>query len=103
MNAAPLLIPVALLAATPGVELAYEAPRECPSRSDFAAAVAARGADPAASQATESHRAMVISIRRQGAGFVGAFQIRDEREATNRREVQGSTCKEVVEAMAVVT
>jgi hypothetical protein len=46
---------------------------------------------------------MVVSIERKGYGFVGAFQLRDQRDATNKREVRGKSCAEVADALAVVT
>jgi hypothetical protein len=46
---------------------------------------------------------MVVSINKGGNGFVGAFRVRDDRDATNKREVRGASCAEVADALAVVT
>ncbi|HZL21342.1 MAG TPA: hypothetical protein VFG23_26650 [Polyangia bacterium] len=46
---------------------------------------------------------MVVEINKSEGGFSGAFQVRDEQSASNRREVHGPTCAEVADAMAVVT
>jgi hypothetical protein len=109
MKAVRALVPVVLLAvsvpaaasATP--RLAYEAPRGCPSEAEFVAAVAGRGATFEAREATEGRHLMVVSIRRQGDGYAGAFQVRDEADATSKREVHGTSCGEVADALAVVT
>src|SRR4249920_3058523 len=109
MNAAHVLVPVALLAfsspalAAPAVRLAYEAPRGCPSEPEFVAAVTARGADFDVGETTRQPHVMVVSINKGGDGFVGAFQLRDDRDATNKREVRGASCAEVADALAVVT
>jgi hypothetical protein len=109
MKATHLLVPVALLAvsvpaqAAPAVTLAYDAPAGCPSESEFVAAVTARGADFDAARATPVAQVMVVSISRAQDGFAGAFQVRDAREATNKREVRGASCREVADALAVVT
>ena len=66
-------------------------------------AVAARGATFDGPGADESHRVIVVAIRQDDRGFAGAFQLRDDRIATNKREVHGLRCDEVVDALAVVT
>ena len=85
------------------VGLAYEAPDGCPSQREFVDAVATRGADFAAAGTNGVQRVMVVAIRKQGDGFAGVFQVRDGETATNKREVQGGGCAEVVDALAVVT
>jgi hypothetical protein len=108
MRVSALLVAVVTLSiphpakAGAAVRLAYDAPDDCPSRTDFSAAVATRGADFDAGQATGSGPTMVVSIRRQGEAFAGAFQLRDEHSTTNQREVRGQDCREVVDALAVV-
>src|SRR6187401_3566345 len=85
----------ALASASPTLRLAYEAPDDCPSRSAFSAALATRSANFAPDQATGSGPAMVVSIRRQGEEFAGAFQLQNDHSTTNRREVRGADCREV--------
>jgi hypothetical protein len=85
------------------VGLAYEAPEGCPAQPDFVAAVAARGADFEGAGSAGSHRVMVVAIRRDDRGFAGALQVRDDQTASNKREVHGESCGEVVDALAVVT
>ena len=109
MTAARFLTLVILLAAsvparaTPAVKLAYDAPAGCPSEDDFIAAVTARGADFDAPRGTPVAEVMVVSINRADNGFAGAFQVRDGGEATNKRAVRGASCREVADALAVVT
>ncbi len=103
------LFPIAVLAlsspalAKASVGLAYEAPAGCPAQPDFVAAVAARGGDFEAAGSARSHQVLVVAIRRDDRGFAGAFQVRDAATATNKREVYGQGCDEVVDALAVVT
>lgn len=103
------LVPIVVLApssparAASAVGLAYEAPEGCPAQSDFVAAVAARGADFEGAGSAGSHRVMVVAIRRDDRGFAGALQVRDDQTASNKREVHGGSCREVVDALAVVT
>jgi hypothetical protein len=95
-----------LAAADASVSLAYEAPEGCPTQPDFVAAVAARGGafdGQGATGVTGSHRVMVVAIRRDNHGVTGAFQVREAETATNKREVHGQSCGEVVDALAVVT
>ena len=85
------------------MKLAYDAPAGCPSEDDFVAAVTARGAQFDAARGTPVPEVMVVSITRTDNGFAGAFQVRDGGEATNKREVRGASCREVADALAVVT
>ena len=64
-------------------------------------AVATRGANFDGAGAVK--RTMMVSIHQQDDGFAGAFQVRDDRAATDKREVHGASCGEVVDALAVVT
>jgi hypothetical protein len=84
-----------------GVGLLYEAPEDCPAQPEFVTAVAARGADFDGAEGTK--RTMVVSIHKQDDGFGGAFQVRDGQGETDKREVHGASCGEVVDALAVVT
>ncbi len=107
MNIAPAsLVFVALSSsalAQAAVGLAYEAPDGCPSEREFVDAVVTRGADFEGAATNGVHRVMVVALRKQGDGFAGVFQMRDGEAATNKREVQGASCSEVVDALAVVT
>jgi hypothetical protein len=113
MNRAPVwLAPVASIVAlalsSPAragspVGLAYEAPDGCPAQRDFVEAVAARGAEFDGSGSAGASRVMVVAIRKDDHGFAGAFQVRDDQAASNKRKVHGPSCGEVVEALAVVT
>lgn len=93
--------------ATAATRLDYAAPASCPTEAEFRAAVAARGADAGAGAETDGTRdparVLAVTIRRHPDGFGGAFQVRDGRGATNQRVVNGRTCGDVVDALAVVT
>jgi hypothetical protein len=65
--------------ATPAVELAYDAPPECPSESEFVAAMTAHGTNFGAARATPVPQIIVVSMSRAQDGFAVAFQVRDER------------------------
>jgi hypothetical protein len=105
---APLIPVLALALSSPAragatVRLAYEAPEGCPAQPDFVAAVAARGGEFDGTPSAASHSMMVVAIRKDGTGFAGAFQLRDDQTASDKREVYGQSCAEVVDALAVVT
>ena len=98
---ASLLVLVSPAPAAAPVALAYDAPEGCATQEQFVAAVAARGA--VFEGANRTDRTMVVAIRQQDGGFAGAFQVRDGRSATDKREVHGASCGEVVDALEVVT
>jgi hypothetical protein len=45
---------------------------------------------------------LAVSIRQQGSAFTGSLQVNRLDSASGAREVQGATCQEVVDALAVV-
>ena len=98
---ASLLLFASPTPATAAVALAYNAPAGCPTQEEFVTAVATRGANFDGAGAVK--RTMMVSIHQQDDGFAGAFQVRDDRDATDKREVHGASCGEVVDALAVVT
>jgi hypothetical protein len=84
--------------------LAYEAPNGCPTEPEFRAAVSARGADIAPGGSTRGAApVLAVTIRRRSGGFGGAFQVRDRRGTTDERVVNGRSCDDVVDALALVT
>ena len=85
------------------VGLSYQAPASCPTKQDFVAAVATRGAHFDGEESPEPGRTMEVSVRKQGDGFVGSVQIRDREGLSKPREVNGTSCTEVIDALAVVT
>jgi len=91
----------AALAGAP-VRLVYEAPAECPAQPEFVTAVAARGGDFDHGGSAGPHRVLVVAITKDDRGFAGAFQVRDDGTASDRREVHGQRCAEVADALAVV-
>ena len=64
---------------------------------------AARGGDFDHAGSAGPHRVLVVAITKDDRGFAGAFQVRDDGTASDRREVHGQSCAEVADAMAVVT
>jgi hypothetical protein len=97
---ASLLIFASPAPATTAVALAYEAPAGCPTQQEFLTAVAARGSS--FDDVGRAKRTMMVSIHQQNDGFAGAFQVRDDQATTDKREVRGTSCGEVVDALAVV-
>lgn len=103
-----LLLPAALFVATvsPRVTstgLAYQAPPECPAEAEFRTAVADRGGGVSLGGSSAEARVVAVTIGRQPEGFGGTFQVRDGRGASNERTVNGASCAEVVDALALVT
>ena len=79
----------------------YRAPSDCPSEDAFIAAVAERGGHLETPPSAE--RRFDITIRKAEVGFTGSLGVRAEGELSDPREVQGGSCAEVVDALAVVT
>ena len=93
------LPPTAFAASATG--LSFEAPAECGGESEFVSAVESRGGRFAVVQS--SRPAMAVSIHKTEAGFVGTFRVQGAAERSVPREVRGSSCGEVIDALAVVT
>jgi hypothetical protein len=85
------------------VRLVYEAPAECPAQAEFVAAVVTRASDFNHLDSGGTRRVLVVAITKDDRGFAGAFQVRDDGTASDRREVHGQNCAEVADALAVVT
>lgn len=87
------------------VGLRYDADPSCPGRSTFEAAVTshtarARFADAGASRA----RAFHVRVERRGAGrVVGHIEGTDAHRSRTDRAIAGTSCEEVVSALALVT
>ena len=102
-----ILVPLALLGgelpavAQTAAHLWFEAPVECASQATFVAAVESRGGHFPAAQ--DPRPTMAVTIEKAEGGFVGKFQVQDASEGSTVREVRGTTCGEVVDALAVVT
>jgi hypothetical protein len=83
--------------------LKYSAPRGCPPETEFVAAVGVRGGLFERAEPEGSGRQLDVSIRKDGAGFAGSFQVVDGGGASGAREVHASSCAEVMDGLAVVT
>ncbi len=84
--------------AEPAQGLDYQAPPACPDRASFVAAVAKRGGD-----FTATAQSFYVRIRASEQGFGGSLSVRSADVTSGAREVKGTSCEEVVEALAVVT
>ena len=84
------------------VGLRYEAPPGCPTQPDFVTAVTERGGQFTSKGKGDGARTLTVSIRQQGSAFTGSLQVKRLDSASGAREVQGATCQEVVDALAVV-
>jgi hypothetical protein len=84
------------------VQLEYTAPTGCPSQAEFVAFVASRGGDFANPGPRAKARTMTVTLRRQASEHSGALELRLDDMATDARQLQGQTCLEVAEALAVV-
>jgi hypothetical protein len=77
----------------------YAAPTECPAQAAFADAVTKRGA----SLSQLDGRTLAIALASEGEHFIGTLKLKHEAEPETERKVQGATCEEVADALAVVT
>lgn len=85
------------------VALAYDAATGCPSESEFQAAVEERGGSFTGPRAPGSAWALRVSIVQDGADFRGTLQATTDEATSTAREVHGTTCQEVANALAVVS
>ncbi len=65
-------------------------------------AVTVRGGQFTSKAKGDDARALTVSIRQQGSAFTGSLQVKRLDSASGSREVQGASCQEVVDALAVV-
>src|SRR5262245_46096516 len=81
--------------------LRYDVAGGCPAEQDFLLGVVARGGrlDRLVAAAPQT---LAVSVARGKAGFRGQLELEADGQAPKRREVEGSTCAEAVEALAVV-
>lgn len=101
------LLPLALgsgraLAAVPST-LDYQAPAGCPDAASFVVAVEARGASFAGSPASGGTRQLLVRIEPADGSFSGSLVLREDADESEPRRVQGASCAEVSDALAVVT
>ena len=90
--------------AEPSHSLEYSAVAGCPDEREFVGAVASRGARFEVIDGSKHERtALTVSIDKDERGFRGSFWVRSADGASNRRELRGATCAEVVDALAIVT
>lgn len=83
------------------VRLEYDAPEECPSREEFLRAVESRGGTFQAAPETRA-RTLRVGMRKDEAGFSGTLRVEQQDESSAPREVQGRTCSEAMDGLAVV-
>ncbi|HEY1533291.1 MAG TPA: hypothetical protein VGF76_04720, partial [Polyangiaceae bacterium] len=98
-----LFLRAAPVRAADAVQLAYAVPDGCPSEADFRAAVTERGGRFDGVSAPGSARGLRVSIDRDEHGFRGSLQSSIAESSSAVREVHGSSCQEVVDALAVVS
>jgi len=79
--------------------LDYRAPLACADETSFVAAVVDRGGD----FANTREQLFLVRIQSREQGFGGSLAVSSSGVASQAREVQGKTCQEVVDALAVVT
>jgi hypothetical protein len=85
------------------VQLGYVAPEGCPSEAGFRAAVTERGGHFDDASSPGSVRGLRVSIDRDEHGFRGSLQSSSAESSSAVRDVHGTTCQEVVDALAVVS
>ena len=83
----------------PAQGLDYRVPPGCPDQASFVDAVTKRGGN----LTTAPAQSFEVRIRASEPGFAGSLSVRSADVTSRAREVQGTSCEEVVEALAVVT
>jgi hypothetical protein len=93
--------PLGASAQPAAVRIAYAAGEDCPGRDQFAASVAARGRIVVAVAGDSPSAMRVTIVAERAGGYRGTLQMGLSDEG--KREVRGGNCREVVDALAVVT
>jgi hypothetical protein len=91
------------LLAADSVQLTYTAPDGCPSEANFRVAVTERGGQFDRGSSPSSVRELQVSVAQDERGFRGSLQSSSADSASAVRTVHGSSCQEVVDALAVVS
>lgn len=86
-------------AAEERVELDYRAPERCPTRADFEELVTTLA--PAARFVPQAGRRFGVVVERSSSAFSGRLTIRAQSGALSERSIEGATCGEVVETLAL--
>jgi hypothetical protein len=90
-------------AQTEAIRIEYQADPGCPLPAEFVAQVLRRASSARLASPSESARRFEISIVRRGVDFAGSLVVRNTSEPAVAREVTGSECDEVAEALVLST
>jgi len=93
--------PGAAFAEVPAARVTYLAGEGCPGAEQFSAAVLARGRSVLVVDAGSPSAIRVSVAADAGGGYRGTLRLGSSEEGT--REVHGAMCRDVIEALAVVT
>ncbi len=85
------------------VRFRYQAPEPCPSIDAFETAVMHRTRRARAALPQESAREFEVALAQRNARWQGRLTIREQSGATSERTVEGDSCQEVMDAVALVT
>lgn len=108
LRSASLLLAILSLETTASAQvgrvyrLAYEAPANCPDRTAFSVAVRANSARIRHALAGESAVSVEADVSHMGSSFIGVLEIRHPDGTRTTRTVEGASCTEAVEAMALI-
>ena len=82
--------------------LAYDAPGECPTASDFQHSVQRRSARIHFVEAGPHERRLSISLHRDGNFTIGELSLIEENGSLRKRSVRFTTCTEAIEGLALI-
>lgn len=92
----------AVVHAAEGVELLYSAPKDCPDRAGFTAAVEQRGASFLNPPQDSRGQLFEVQLERRAEAYHGTLTVRDTGQHSSKRGVDGDRCEAVVDALAVM-
>jgi hypothetical protein len=92
---------LALADDTVAVRVSYDAPASCPTEAAFYEAVRARTDHVREASSDESALDVNVRVSRTERGFVGEVREAMNHNESSARSVDGTTCKEVVEALSL--
>ncbi len=83
-------------------QVVYTAPPDCPSEADFLAAFAARAGQGAVAAPTAPARALTVELTARDGAYAARLSVVDHEGRAVERSLLAASCREAMEAIAVV-
>lgn len=84
------------------IRLHYAAPASCPGQASFESRLQARTTKSRPADGEEPARAFSVALREAGSRWTGVLSIRDREDRLAERQVEGASCEELADALALI-